>query len=596
MKTNLHIFRIPLLLLLIVAACTKEKTPSLSIDGKTAYTLESGSVRLNIKLIANSADWTCDTGADWISLLSREAAQATLLVAENPGFDAREATVSFRAGQASALVAVTQAGKARTPFVEVSVTGNGDVDAAGATLTATVSSWPEEWEPEITSGSEILTIAKEEHTLKITVLPNTEDKPRSGRIRVWAPSKAAGLAFQDIAISQKPLDITYQETDLSETATSNCYLISHKGPYSFNAKVRGNGKTVTGLSAPTALSPAGAKLVWQSAKGMISAVSYADGVIHFTAERINGNALIAATDASGNIIWSWHIWYPADEPSELSAATGDKVMSMNLGAMTGETGTLGSYGLLYQWGRKDPFPGSPVMHGGSVYTPNAPVYDMNGATVKIEASNMYSTTANTLAYSIAHPETCLSNNYQYASCRDWLTPSESNDALWGNPGGNTRNSSGTYTQTGSKTYYDPCPAGWRVPALRTFQGFTPTGGYCWTLSEFNVVDVNGDGDITLDDWSDGWQIYLDKKNNVSSYFPATTRYDGQYAMLMGSMVGLWGNYWYNTPGENTDTLVPYGARAVSFSIKDYNGTDLVTMSALSTGSRADAYAVRCIKE
>ena len=116
------------------------------------------------------------------------------------------------------------------------------------------------------------------------------------------------------------------------------------------------------------------------------------------------------------------------------------------------------------------------------------------------------------------------------------------------------------------------------------------------MSEFNVVDVNGDGEITLDDWSDGWLIYLDKENGVSSYFPATTRYDGQYAMLMGSMVGLWGNYWYNTPGEGGDTFVPSGARAVSFSIKDYNGTDLVTMSALSTGSRADAYAVRCIKE
>ena len=161
--------------------------------------------------------------------------------------------------------------------------------------------------------------------------------------------------------------------------------------------------------------------------------------------------------------------------------------------------------------------------------------------------------------------------------------------------GNTRKN-GVYTETGSKTYYDPCPAGWRVPALRTFQGFTPTGGYTWTMNDFNVVDVDNDGEITLGDWSDGWQIYLDKKNNVSSYFPATTRYDGQYAMLMGSMVGLWGNYWYNTPGENTDTLVPYGARAVSFSIKDYNGTELVTMSALSTGSRADAYAVRCIKE
>ena len=95
MKTNLHIFRILLLLLLIVAACTKEKTPSISIDGKTEYALGSSSVRINVKLIASSADWTCDTGADWISLLSREAAQATLLVAENPGFDAREATVSF---------------------------------------------------------------------------------------------------------------------------------------------------------------------------------------------------------------------------------------------------------------------------------------------------------------------------------------------------------------------------------------------------------------------------------------------------------------------------------------------------------------------
>lgn len=596
MKTNLHIFRFLLLILIAAAACDKDKKPSISIDGKTAYSLESGSVRLNIKLMTGSADWTCAPGADWISLLSREAAQATLLVAENPGFEAREATVTFRAGEASAQVAVTQAGKARTPFVEVSITGNSDVDASGATLEATVTSWPETWESEITSGSEILTTVREGQTLTITVSPNTEDKPRSGRIRIWAPSKAAGLAYADIAISQKPLEIIYEETDLSETATSNCYLISHKGPYTFNAKVRGNGKTVTGLNAPTPLSPAGAKLVWQSAKGMISTVSYADGAIHFTAERINGNAVIAATDASGNIIWSWHIWYPTVEPAELSASTGDKVMTMNLGAMTSESGTIGSYGLLYQWGRKDPFPGSPVMHGGSIYTQNVPVYDINGNAVKIQASDMYSTKVNTLAYSIAHPETCLSNNYQYATSHDWLTPSESNDALWGNPGGNTRNSSGTYTQTGSKTFYDPCPAGWRVPALRTFQGFTPTGGYSWTMSEFNVVDVNGDGEIDLNDWDDGWQIYLDKANNVFSYFPATTRYDGQYAMLMGSMVGLWGNYWYNTPGEGGDTFVPYGARAVSFSIKDYNGTDLVTMSALSTGSRADAYAVRCIKE
>ena len=35
---------------------------------------------------------------------------------------------------------------------------------------------------------------------------------------------------------------------------------------------------------------------------------------------------------------------------------------------------------------------------------------------------------------------------------------------------------------------------------------------------------------------------------------------------------------------------------MSFGIKDYSGGWSVTLSAISSGSRADAYAVRCIKE
>ena len=64
-------------------------------------------------------------------------------------------------------------------------------------------------------------------------------------------------------------------------------------------------------------------------------------------------------------------------------------------------------------------------------------------------------------------------------------------------------------------------------------------------------------------------------------------------MLMGSMVGLWGNYWFNVPSDGGL------AQAMAFGIKDYNAAAdsySITVSPLATGSQADAYAVRCIKE
>ena len=81
---------------------------------------------------------------------------------------------------------------------------------------------------------------------------------------------------------------------------------------------------------------------------------------------------------------------------------------------------------------------------------------------------------------------------------------------------------------------------------------TESGGYTWATGDtqsgfsFNdlggaaevaIVDIDGDGVYTMKDYQDGWTIYLNKYKNVQSFFPAATRYDGQYAMLMGSMVG-----------------------------------------------------------
>ncbi|MCD8287300.1 MAG: hypothetical protein LUC18_00440 [Porphyromonadaceae bacterium] len=97
-----------------------------------------------------------------------------------------------------------------------------------------------------------------------------------------------------------------------------------------------------------------------------------------------GNALIGAYNSDKKLIWSWHIWsrLPAEDPTNLGNAVtymtydwdssgikntdarieGYTVMDCNLGALHNEPDNVSPYfgmetfGTLYQWGRKDPFP------------------------------------------------------------------------------------------------------------------------------------------------------------------------------------------------------------------------------------------------
>lgn len=379
----------------------------------------------------------------------------------------------------------------------------------------------------------------------------------------------------------EPVDPT---VDLSEAETSNSYIISETGPYKFSATVRGNGKTVEGLEAPAELDPDGVKLVWQTSADLVTELSLEEGVIKFTASGKPGNAVIAATKGD-DIVWSWHIWNPGVEIKALASATGYEVMDLNLGATDkgDQVVTTDCFGLLYQWGRKDPFPGSPVLTGDTKTMPVV-VYDAEGKEVAMTYSAWTSTTDNNLAYAIAHPTTVLTNYKQYATSRDWLVPEEANDALWGNPKGNERDSeTNTYPNKGSKTYYDPCPAGWRVPPVDVFRNATPTGGYDETVANFNVVDINGDGAISGDDFNYGWTLYLDKAKDVKTFIPAAARYDGSYGMLYGSVSGMWGTFWSNSAGS-----AGFGVSPLAF--------QKTTMSPNASGSRADAYSVRCIRD
>lgn len=394
-------------------------------------------------------------------------------------------------------------------------------------------------------------------------------------------------------IEQPGPDIMEKVTDLSADGLANCYIVQEPGIYIFKADNQFN--LGEGLPVPPEISPESAGLIWQTVNSSIKSVELVPGedglYVKFEVSDAEGNALIGVYDSKGEIEWSWHIWMPKEEITSIQTSTGYEVMNMNLGALSNEAGNAESYGMLYQWGRKDPFPASETLTGDA-NTVSTPMYDIEGNRVMISNSSWSSDEVNTIAYSIANPTVCLSNYSHYSTSRDWLN--ESDDSLWGNPDGYLRDSeSNTYINKGVKTCYDPSPLGWRVAPADAFKNFTSSGGYSWTYDEFNVADVNSDGNINIDDYNYGWNFYVNE--NTSLYFPAAARFDGSYAMLMGSVSGLWGNYWSNAPANNS-SFAGGALSNLSFQIKDQMGNDMITVSIAGAGSRADAYSIRCIKD
>ena len=225
---------------------------------------------------------------------------------------------------------------------------------------------------------------------------------------------------------------------------ANSHIISVPGAYSFQP-VKGNSSEPVGTVAS-------ADVLWESfgtavapSKGdVIAQASYdtSDGLIHFMTPVTlkNGNALIAAKDASGNILWSWHIWVSDGwDPAETAHTYYNDagiMMDRNLGALSATPGDVTALGLLFQWGRKDPFLGSSSIRD-----------DIDAASTLTWPEPVVSTKeTGTIAYSIAHPTTFITTretNY------DWYYTGEfSTD--------NTR-------WQEEKTIYDPCPAGWKLP-------------------------------------------------------------------------------------------------------------------------------------
>lgn len=196
-----------------------------------------------------------------------------------------------------------------------------------------------------------------------------------------------------------------------------------------------------------------------------------------------GNAVIAAYNSSHTIVWSWHLWISDYVPmriarfddyasaqvatrsgtvhkydSPLFAVGGvyaaKVMMDRDLGARAGgfpgitiggnfsKMDVVNTYGFLYQWGRKDPF--FPSLDGTT--NEKDVIYDGYGVPKNLAKSKSQTNVEG----SIQHPLT-----YYYNQALNWSNESNSN-TYW---------NAGNNSAPGTKTIYDPCPDGWKVPSI-----------------------------------------------------------------------------------------------------------------------------------
>lgn len=297
-------------------------------------------------------------------------------------------------------------------------------------------------------------------------------------------------------------------TDLSEVQTANSYVVSKSGFYKFRATTRGNGVTglfvvqeegsyyrsfdatmgagISGIDKIDLLwwqgdlstgsdyktftngSPSSDEVAAKCPVTILDNGKLEDGFATFYVKvdkTTYGNVGLAAYDANGTILWSWHIWI---QPEVKVVRLGDyTVMDRNLGATYAPADKnydskyfYANIGLYYQWGRKDPF----FPPSGKNNTDNSTdvwFKKENGVWTKQTFNNV--TSKSTIKESAQHPLDYYSSNNTLWQTSYSNLKEQPND-LWGYVG-----SAGSIGESFAKTMYDPCPPGYRVMQHDVFQ-------------------------------------------------------------------------------------------------------------------------------
>ena len=372
---------------------------------------------------------------------------------------------------------------------------------------------------------------------------NSNSSSRSGSIV---------LEYEDA----EPVTVTVTQNALSGTITSlgvsesaNCYIVTKPGVYRMPA-VKGNDKSQK-------VSAASVEVLWETRSDanvrvgdIVNLTGYDNDNIYFnvkgkTSSTVpEGNALIAAKDASGEILWSWHIWVtsvmPEDQVYKNGAGT---MMECDLGAACVESDAYPwSSGLHYQYGRKDPFWG-----------------DRSCTLNKWETVKKNSMTG-TESYAAAHPTTFITA-ISYSNGH-WLNNGDTR--LWWR----------------SKSISDPCPPGY----------VRPDGGQygVWVMASGNPNGVRGE-DCSSYLVDNGSGAALEFRSAGKCYYRPKGYIDGISGALSAKELPVYSYYWSGT--STSDGLVYIYEIEIYNSSFKYDARPYSRTKMLSSG-----YFVRCMKK
>ena len=301
----------------------------------------------------------------------------------------------------------------------------------------------------------------------------------------------------------------------------------------------------------------GAEVVWADAADLVHSPSIThvggEGFLDFEVTEHDiqsGNAVVAVTKGSGaskTVLWSWHLWFaPKDaldkikvtnhqnvnyyftkealgwKPTQWSGSTYDKARTVKVkveqtianGGVKQETvinitqnpgGVKKGATTLYQFGRKDAFPGvaKADLASNSHFTEDAGD-NMSITNGILNPDKFYISGSNWW------------NNYGYYN-------------LWSADNTVTGNWNVGNDNPVVKTVYDPCPVGFKMPANNAFTGFTANG--------LNNGTINVDGTTDRQTYQNnfGYNFWTSSSKTATIYFPASGCRSGDDGSL--SLVG-----------------------------------------------------------
>ena len=345
----------------------------------------------------------------------------------------------------------------------------------------------------------------------------------------------------------------------------------------------------------------GAKIVWSDEKDLVTSPTIAhdasgDGYLDFEVKQSDiksGNAVVAVTKG-GVVVWSWHLWFAPKSALNKIEVTNHQGVKYNFTEETlgwkpnGEVTTYNAprtvkvkveqtianggvkqvtvinitqnpggkkegISTLYQFGRKDAFPGM-----DETQLPQGSINKINNMSI---------------TNGIQNPQ----NFYTWSS--SWYNNPPAGYSYY-NLWSADNTTTGYNDNAVVKTVYDPCPVGFKMPASNAFTGFTSDGQnqYQYIVANFNV-DGTADSQAKFSA-AFGHNFYTNSSKNATIFFPASgfRIYDNG----LFNNVGSGGYYWSAVPNDTGHGCNLYFSWS---SVRPQNG-----------GNRSNGMAARPVSE